>query len=120
MIQRFINSRLSPHETPVKLVDPSNREYRDLHNVLERRYRELHEKGVGTSRRQAEVISVEEEEALWRNRALGTESPLSLLNAVFFYNGMYFVLRGGEEHRGLTLSRPRTCIHVLSFNRWKL
>ena len=36
---------------------------------------------------------------------LGTDSPRALLNAVFFYNGRKFFLRGGEEHRFLRLSQ---------------
>ena len=38
---------------------------------------------------------------LWQAGVLGSESPLSLLRAVFYLNGINFVLRGGEEHRKL-------------------
>ena len=36
---------------------------------------------------------------------MGIHSPTSLQNAVFFYSGMYFCLRGGVEHRELKLSQ---------------
>ena len=40
-------------------------------------------------------------------KAVGTSSdtPVSLLNSVFFYNGINFTSRGGEEHRSLSLSQ---------------
>ena len=38
-------------------------------------------------------------------RYTGAHSPLALLNSVFFYNGLYFVLRGGDEHRNLKISQ---------------
>ena len=34
---------------------------------------------------------------------LGTRNPLSLLSAVFFYNGKKSCLRGGEEHCSLKI-----------------
>ena len=36
---------------------------------------------------------------------LGVKTPEALLNAVFFYNGMYLILCGGEEHRKQKLSQ---------------
>ena len=42
---------------------------------------------------------------LWESGTLGAHSPLALLNSVFFYNGLYFVLRGGDEHRNLKISQ---------------
>ena len=35
---------------------------------------------------------------------LSVSTPRGLLNAVFYYNGKNFVLRGGQEHRDLKLS----------------
>ena len=51
----------------------------------------------------AEVFTKEEEQALWEKGTLGTTSPKSLLNAIFFFNGKNVCLRGGEEHRCLVL-----------------
>ena len=75
------------------------------HNVVERRYRVLHEKGIGATWKQAEIVSKEEEQTLWESGTLGAHSPLALLNSAFFYNGLYFVLRGGDEHRNLKISQ---------------
>ena len=89
----------------MKLADPTNLAFRELHNVVECRYREFHEKGIGVTRKQAEIVSKEEEQGLWESGTLGAHSPLALLNSVFFYNGLYFVLRGGDEHRNLKISQ---------------
>lgn len=101
----FINSKKPPSEPVVKLVDPTHATFKELHNVLERCYKELNEQGVGAVRKQAEVISVEEEQLLWDSGMLGTHSPLALLNAVFYYNGLNFILCGGQEHRELKISQ---------------
>ena len=52
----------------------------------------------------AELISKADENKLWRSGVLGTSTPRSLFNTVFFYNGKNFCLRG-EEHRQLHLSQ---------------
>ena len=83
----------------MKLADPTNPALKELPNVAERRYRELHEKGIGATRKQAKIASKEEEQGLWESGILGAQSPLAPLNSMFFYNGLYFVLHGGEEHR---------------------
>lgn len=101
-LQRYIYSE---NKSMIKLADPGNSTFRQLHQVLENRYRELHAQGVGTTRRQAEVIIIDEEEQLWQSGVLSSESPLSLIHAVFYLNGVNFVLRGGDEHRKLKLSQ---------------
>ena len=48
----------------------------------------------------AAVFIPEKENRLWTNGALGVHSPTSLQNAVFYYNGKNFALRGiGEQYR---------------------
>lgn len=50
-------------------------------------------------------ITVEEEAVLWDRGALGHNSPLALIRAVFYLNGKNFCLRGGKEHCELKLSQ---------------
>ena len=90
---------------PSKIVDGRSPIFKDLHAILDRRYRELHAQGVGTTKRQSEILSRSEEEQLWDTETLGVDSPLALQYAVFFYNGLNFVLRGGQEHRELKISQ---------------
>ena len=51
--------------------------------------------------RQAEAITEDEEELLWKEKILGDHSPQSLLNTIIYMNGLYFALRSGDEHRNL-------------------
>ena len=54
----------------------------------------IRSKGFGAAVKHAVVISTEEA-ALWKAGVLSTEIPEGLLDAVFFYNGKHFFLRGG-------------------------
>ena len=64
----------------------------------------LQREGLGTKKKQAEVISEEEEDLLWQNGLLGEENQKMLLNTVIFYNDLYFALRSGQEHQQLRLN----------------
>ena len=87
----------------MKLGNPTNPAFRELQNVVECCCRELHEKRIGVTWKQAEIISKKEEQGPRESGTLGAHSPLVLLNSVFFYNGLYFVLCGGEKHCNLKL-----------------
>ena len=76
-----------------------------LHTVIDNHFKELRQQGVGSESKHAEIISKEEEDMLWKSGVMGTHSPQALFNAVFFFNGKNFCLRGGQEHRGLKLSQ---------------
>ena len=51
------------------------------------------------------IITKEEEDQLWKSKEMGTNTPKQLLQAVFFYAGKVFCLRGGIEQRGLKVSQ---------------
>ena len=61
----------------------------------------LQSMGLGSPHKQAEPLSVEEEELLWEKKILGECSPESLLKTMIFQNGLYLALRSGSEHRNL-------------------
>jgi len=65
----------------------------------------LRSEGVGAEEHETEVVSPEEEIKLWETSVLSAGTPKGLLNAVFFYNGKNFLLRGGAEHRSLKFSQ---------------
>ena len=61
--------------------------------------------GLGLKKRQAEPISIDEENILWEKRYLGEQDPHTLLDTMFFLCGIHFALRSGEEHRSLRISQ---------------
>ena len=87
----------------VWLLDPNNPSFQALHCTLGNWFKQLHSEGVGTTKNQAEIVSHEEE--LWSKAFFSTSLLIALLRAVFFYNGLNFALRGGEEHCQFKLSQ---------------
>ena len=64
------------------------------------RFREVLE-GLGSKPRQAEPLSVQDEEQLWTKKLLGGHNGRSLVDTMLFMCGTYFALRSGQEHRAL-------------------
>ena len=94
------------HEEDKNALNIMNAEaFPKLHKCLDGLFKELHSQGIGTVRKQAEAISFSEEQTLWDSGVLNVETPDGLFNAVFYYNGLNLVLRGGDEHRNLKLSQ---------------
>ena len=57
--------------------------------------------GIGISVKQAQVLSVTDEDYLWSLGYLGSSMPDQLLNTVVFCVGKGFALQAGKEHRAL-------------------
>jgi hypothetical protein len=102
-LQRHIEN-ISPTDAALR-IQSSEGEFKPLHTLLDNLYKDLHTQGIGTSTVQSEVVSFEEEKQLWESGSIGVDNPESLLNAVFFYNGINFILRGGSEHRNISFNR---------------
>ena len=79
--------------------------FRELRGTMEAVYSDLRKKGIGAEVKHTPVITKEEEDRLWAAKELGTHTPKQLLQAVFFYVGKVFCLRGGVEQRGLKISQ---------------
>lgn len=77
--------------------------------VLDGRMKQLKASGESV-KKSAQVITEEVEDQLWERGVLGDMSPQVLLDTMFYYIGLYFALRGGEEHRRL---RHKPCQIVL-------
>ena len=87
------------------LFDHEHPEFKFLINTCDNYFRELRSEGVGAESQATEVLTREDEEKLWATGVLSVDTPKGLLNAVFFYNGKNFLLRGGAEHRNLKFSQ---------------
>ena len=61
----------------------------------------LQAKGNGSRSKQAELLTIDEEEMLWKKEVLGDHCSQSLLHTLFSWIGFYFALRSGDEHRQL-------------------
>ena len=66
----------------------------------------LQKQGLGSKTRQAEPLSVQDEEQLWTKILLGGHNGRSLVNTMLFMCGTHFTLRSGQEHWALRLT-PR-------------
>ena len=79
--------------------------YPRLHNAMDYHFRLLRCYGIGVERKQAAIISPEQEKKMWQKGVLGVHSPKVLLQRVFFYNGKNFCLRGRHEHETMRFSQ---------------
>ena len=87
-IFRHMKTNLGACNVP-NLVDKKEREinYPRLHNTIDGQFKQLRCMGVGVQHTRAQVITLEDDNKLWSMGILGTHSPKSLPNTVFFYNG---------------------------------
>ena len=76
-------------------ADPT---FAGFRRTLDARMKELTAQGVGVKTKKADPITPEDEKKLWDTGVLSTDTAVGLSNAVFFYNGKAFGLRGYQEH----------------------
>ena len=77
--------------------DPAFSEFR---RSLDAEMKRLKSSGESCKKKQAEPIT-EEEEMLWKMKLLGDHNPQALSDTMVYFNGLYFALRSGGEHRQL-------------------
>ena len=86
-------------------LDKKDTRFAVLYRTFDSIFSTLHSQGVGTSKKSAEVIPIEEEEMLIDSKVLSMDDPESLLYKAFFYVGLHCCLRGGQEHRSLLVEQ---------------
>jgi hypothetical protein len=82
----------------------NDNEWQDFRQILDGIMKCTTAQGVGIERKQADVITTDQEEMFWKTKKLGDYNPKVLLRTLVFLNGKNFALRSGEEHRRLRLS----------------
>ena len=78
-----------------------DKEFAEFRIVLDSEMKRLRRERVCSRGRKAKPMSPEEEEILWSKGILGCHSPKSLLNTIFFQNGVNFALRSGRDGRAV-------------------
>ena len=81
-------------------------DFADFKASLDAEMKRLQSEGTGSKTQQAEVLTEAEEELLWQRGLLGDATPQTLLDTMVFFNGLYFALQSGKEHRQL---RTKPC-----------
>ena len=70
--------------------------------LIDNRMKELTEEGYNVVQ-VSDTISPQDEASLWETGTFSLDTARGLSYCVFYYNGNKFGLRGGNEHRNLTL-----------------
>ena len=84
--------------------------FASFRQTLDAEMKRLKRTGAGSSKRQAEPLTAAAAELLWQKGALGDHSPLAQLNTVFYFNGMCFALRSGDEHHRLRFENSQVVV----------
>jgi hypothetical protein len=79
-------------------------QFAGFQRTLDAEMKRLRSMGLGVRKKQAEPISIQEEDLLWEKGCLGDQDPHTLLDTMLFLCGLHFALRSGEEHRSLRTS----------------
>lgn len=99
-----IRRKLQDRGVLLDFFDEKELELRPIRDALDARMKEVTAANVGVHVKHSEPISPAQEQILWDKGVLGTHDALSLQNTVFFYVAKIFALRGGQEHRKLSVS----------------
>ena len=112
-IQRHMCT-VNPNRAISLFGDP---EFNTLQNICDNLYRELHSEGICTETKPIAALTEDDECRLWSTGVINLTTPQGLANAVFFYNGKNFCLRGGQEHRDLKFSQlKRKTVEVKAYH----
>ena len=75
--------------------------FKGLQDTLDYEMKHRAGMGIGVNKKQAGIISLEQEDMLWSKGIIGINNPRALLDALIYVFGLNFALRGGDEHRRL-------------------
>jgi len=83
------------------ILDVNNTTFTEFRSILDARMKQLLSFGFGTTTKQAQPLTVEDELVLWEKGVFGDSNAESLQWTVFFYACKLFGLRGHNEHHAL-------------------
>lgn len=82
-------------------------EFQDFRSLLDMACRRSSSLGIGVVKKQAEIITQDEEDEMWEKGILGSDNSQTLIDTILYLNGLHFALRSGQEHRNLTTEQIR-------------
>ena len=91
-----IQKHLNVNKIPWKLIDGDK--FESLKIVLDNVMKERTALNIGTVKKQADLITYEQENYLWREGLLGDDNPHKLRDTVLYLLGVHLALRAGDEH----------------------
>ena len=95
-----------------QLIDKTGRTFRQMNSALNYQMKLAAASGLGVERKQAQVISADQDEVLWKSGVLSDHSPKTLRDTLLWTLGLYFGLRGGQEHRNLRFDNSQLAVKV--------
>lgn len=105
VMQAALNRYLLDKNYPISILNGT--EFSLCNKVLERRTRELLQRGHGKRPKTAQALTMREEERLWVLGKLGNKTPITLLHTLWFNNAQYFGQRGRQDHIAMTVENFR-------------
>ena len=96
-LQRHVNGE--QRNCDIEFFNRKDAAFFRFYEALDSKMRELADKGIGIETRQADEITVEDEDKLWTTGVINVETAQGLSNGVFFYNEKLFGLRAMNEHK---------------------
>ena len=101
-LQQYINDyRQRQNQDIVKfLVD---NKYFVVKQVLDAEMKDACKHNLNFTHKQSDIIDEHMENMLWEEEYLSAENPRKLLTTVLYLIGLHFALRGGQEHKQLTV-----------------
>lgn len=102
-----IQLHLRENDRHINLLEDND--FVKIRKVLDARMKELTKSGLGTKKKQAETISIDQENKMWTEGILGEDNPQKLLDTIIYLIGLNFALRAGKEHRDLRVGENTQC-----------
>ena len=105
LLSGIIRSMVAENPQYPNFLCKSDPAFKTFHTAMDNLFKKLKSDGVGADAKHTEAISAEEEKQLWESGVLNVSTPTGLLRAVFYMCGKCFCLRGGLDHRNLSVSQ---------------
>ncbi len=83
----------------VKLLD--NAVFSKLCNTIDNKMKQLSTAGIIHHKKQAQPISLEQEDHMWKSRILGNDTPEKLVNTLLYLIGVHFALCVCDKYKNL-------------------